>query len=624
MKRTLLALSFASLTVTGCGELSSTSQQANQQTTAAASLPSVQQQTESQRLNRWLDDSYEQQLRFSPISLAYLGRKALYDQYDDMSEAAQDTQLAWYKSKIAEMKAQFDYQQLDLEAKTSWDYFEYLYQQRARAAQFRRNHYVFEQFGGPQSAMPSAIISYHVIDNLADAQALVKRIAGMARAMHQLIDRAELGIQAGVRPPQFAYQGVLKEAKAIITGQPFEQTEAKSALWEYGLSSMEALLKSGVASEQQASEFKQALTNVLVAQVGPAYQRLIAMVEADLPNAMATPQSTGIVNLPNAKAYYQERLATNTTTDLSAEQIHQIGLQEVERITNEMLAIKEQVGFKGELNDFFEFIRTDEQFFYPDTDEGRQGYLDDSTAYLNNIEHKLPQYFGLLPKAKLVVKRVEPYREQDGAAQHYQGSSPDGSRPGVYYAHLSDMRAMPKTDMEAVAYHEGNPGHHMQSAIAIEHSSLPLFRRNEWLSAYGEGWALYTELLAKEMGAYQNPYSDFGRLSAEIWRAARLVVDTGLHHKGWTEQQAVAYMMQVVPSTLPAMTSEVHRYQVWPGQATSYKIGMLKILELRERAEKQLAEQYNIREFHDVVLGGGSLPLALLEKRVDQWIASKL
>ena len=387
---------------------------------------------------------------------------------------------------------------------------------------------------------------------------------------------------------------------------------------------MEALLQADKASEQQAKEFRQALSKVLLEQVAPAYQRLIAMVEADLANATVTAESTGIVNLPNAKAYYQERLATNTTTNFSAEQIHQIGLQEVERITNEMLAIKDQVGFKGDLEAFFEFIRTDEQFFYPNTDEGRQAYLDDSTAYLKQIEDKLPQYFGLLPKAKLVVKRVEPYREQDGAAQHYQGSSPDGSRPGVYYAHLSDMTAMPKTDMEAVAYHEGSPGHHMQSAIAIEHQGLPMFRRNEWLSAYGEGWALYTELLAKEMGAYQNPYSDFGRLSAEIWRAARLVVDTGLHHKGWTEKQAVDYMMQVVPSTLPAMVSEVHRYQVWPGQATSYKIGMLKILELRERAAKQLGEKYDIREFHDVVLGGGSLPLALLEKRVDNWIAAKL
>ena len=225
MKRTLIALSISSLILGACGDLSPQQASPAQTTSSAAQQ---QQQTETQRLNRWLDETYEQQLQNSPIMLAYLGRKDLYDQYDDMSEAGEDQQLAWYKTKLEEMKAQFDYNKLDLEAKTSWDYFDYLYQQRLGAAKYRRNHYVFEQFGGPQSGMPSAIISYHVIDTLEDAQALVKRIEGMARAMHQLIDRAELGIKAGVRPPQFAYEGVLKEAKAIISGQPFEQTEAKS------------------------------------------------------------------------------------------------------------------------------------------------------------------------------------------------------------------------------------------------------------------------------------------------------------------------------------------------------------------------------------------------------------
>jgi len=219
-----------------------------------------------------------------------------------------------------------------------------------------------------------------------------------------------------------------------------------------------------------------------------------------------------------------------------------------------------------------------------------------------------------------VVKRVEAYREQDGAAQHYRPGTPDGSRPGTYYAHLSDMKAMPKNQLEVIAYHEGNPGHHMQVSIAQELEGIPTFRTQFWLSAYGEGWALYSELLAKEMGAYEDPYSDFGRLTTEMWRAIRLVVDTGLHSKGWTEEEAIQYFADNSPEPIASITAEVRRYIVWPGQATSYKVGMIKILELRAAAKEALGEKFDIRGFHDVVLGGGAMPLSLLERRVETWV----
>ena len=227
----------------------------------------------------------------------------------------------------------------------------------------------------------------------------------------------------------------------------------------------------------------------------------------------------------------------------------------------------------------------------------------------------------MLPKAELVVKRVEAFREQDGAAQHYQTGSTDGSRPGVYYAHLSDMNSMPKFDMESVAYHEGIPGHHLQLSIQRELEGVPEFRKLAGFTSYSEGWGLYAELLAKEMGGYQDPYKDFGRLNAEIWRAVRLVVDTGIHAKGWTEQQAVDYFTENSSISAGQIRAEVRRYIVMPGQATSYKIGMLKILELRERARSELGDQFDIREFHDTVLGGGALPLSILERVVDEWIA---
>jgi uncharacterized protein (DUF885 family) len=367
------------------------------------------------------------------------------------------------------------------------------------------------------------------------------------------------------------------------------------------------------ARKLTADAKEQLLNNFL-----PSYQALIAWFESDIENTSSNP--TGVSTQKNGQAFYDHMISASTTTKLTADEIHEIGVKEVARITDEMIAIKERVGFEGDLPAFFNFIKTDEQFFYPNTDEGRQGYISDTETHLAFINKKLPEYFGVLPKADLVVKRVEAFREQDGAAQHYNPGTPDGSRPGVYYAHLSDMSAMPKNELEGVAYHEGNPGHHMQISIAQELTSVPQFRTQANFTAYSEGWGLYAELLAKEMGAYQDDFSDFGRLVNEMWRAVRLVVDTGLHAKGWTEEQAIAYFKEKTPIAEEAIVSEVRRYLVLPGQATAYKIGMLKILELRENAKQTLGDQFDIRGFHDTVLGGGAMPLAILERRVNDWV----
>jgi len=323
---------------------------------------------------------------------------------------------------------------------------------------------------------------------------------------------------------------------------------------------------------------------------------------------------------PNGKAFYDYKLKESITTPLTADEIHNIGLEEVARIQKEMLNIKNEVGFEGDLQEFFKFVNEDDQFYFPNTDEGRQAYLDEAKQYIDELTKKLPDYFGILPKASLQVKRVEAFREQDGAPQHYMEGTPDGSRPGTYYVHLSDMTSMPKTTMEGVAYHEGNPGHHMQISIAQELETVPTFRTQLGYNAYVEGWALYSEQLAKEMGGYENPYYDFGRLVNEIWRAIRLVVDTGLHSKGWNEAKAIQYFKDNSSISDNAIKAEVQRYMVMPGQATGYKIGMLKIQELRQRAETQLGDQFDIRQFHDIILGSGALPLELLERHVDSWI----
>ena len=379
------------------------------------------------------------------------------------------------------------------------------------------------------------------------------------------------------------------------------------------------MVKADKLTDEQAQQLSDETKVALQTHFLPAYTALQKWLSEDLKQTEEV--ATGVAKQPDGVAYYNYRLKLSTTTDLTADQIHQIGLAEVERLTKEMIAIKDKVGFTGDLKAFFKFIKEDDQFYYPETDEGREAYLEDSRQYLAYIHDQLPKYFGILPKADLVVKRVEPFREQPGAAQHYFPGTPDGSRPGVYYAHLSDMRSMPKNEMEAIAYHEGNPGHHMQISIAQELTSVPTFRTQAGFTAYSEGWALYCETLAKEMGAYQNPYSDFGRLITEMWRAVRLVVDTGLHSKGWNEQQAIDYFLEKTPIAQGAVISEVRRYIVWPGQATAYKIGMLKILELREKAKAELGDKFDIRAFHDTVLGGGALPLNVLEKRVNNWVA---
>src|SRR5690606_5486867 len=269
------------------------------------------------------------------------------------------------------------------------------------------------------------------------------------------------------------------------------------------------------------------------------------------------------------------------------------GLSEVARLRGELEKVKAQVGFEGDLQAFFRHVQGDPARLFPNDDAGRKAYIDEATRVIGNIEAHLPEYFGLLPKADLVVKRVEPFREQPGAAQHYYPGTPDGSRPGIYYAHLVDMTAMPKTELEVIAYHEGLPGHHMQISIAQELSGVPTFRTQAFDTAYAEGWGLYSEWLAKEMpGTYKTPYAEYGRLMSEMWRAIRLVVDTGLHAKGWTEQQAVDYFR--ANSSVPdaAIRSEVQRYLVNPGQATAYKIGMIRIQELRANAEAELGEKF--------------------------------
>ncbi|MFC1579143.1 DUF885 family protein [Pseudomonadota bacterium] len=601
----------------GCSEPPSAIAPPQDQTPNSSSAD--QSVSETQRLNQWLDARYEEKLARQPMRMTRLGRKDRYDEIDELSEAAEDKELQWHAATVDVLKADFNYPDLSDDARISYDLWIYQYEAAKALAPYRRHQYIFTQMMGRQSYLPAFLIEFHKVDNKSDMFAYVSRIGGISRAMRQLLERAKLGAAGGVRPPRFACEAVIEEAQNMINGAPFtEDSNQESPLWADANAKIAGLLEAKSIDEDIATELKDATKEALLQNFLPAYTELINWFEADIENCSDI--ALGVGALPNGEALYKAMLEYRTTSKLTASQIHEIGLQEVSRIRDEMEGIKKNVGFEGSLDDFFEFVRSDQKFYYTNDEAGRQRYIERSETAISFINDKLPEYFGRLPKADLVVKRVEAFREQDGAFAFYSRGTPDGSRPGTYYLHLSDMSALNTTEMEAVAYHEGNPGHHMQVSIALELEDIPEFRTQAWFNSYGEGWALYSEALAKEMGAYGDPYSDFGRLTGELWRANRLVVDTGIHAKNWTEKQAVNYFLDNSTANETAVVSEVRRYFVWPGQATSYKIGMLKIQELRADAEAQLGDKFDIRGFHDAILGGGPLPEPILDRAINNWI----
>lgn len=591
----------------------------------APAVPTAEEvAAETERLNTWFEEKFEAELLESPIQLTFLGRDERQDEIDDFSEAALDAQLERSRANAAELQASFDYSKLTPDAKISYDIWVYQAERAEASNEFRFNGYVFDQMQAVHTFFPQLLIAFHKVIDGEDMDSYLLRVSGSAQAIDDLIVLSKRNAEQGVRPPYFAFDSVIEESGKIISGAPFDESGQDSDIWADAQAKIANLLEQGEIDQAKADQLTADIRTALVDDWKPAYERLIAWQEEDKLNAPA--EAIGVSELPNGVAYYNELLANQTTTALTADEIHEIGLSEVARLRTEMETIQTDFGFEGTLQEFFAFLRDtkdDERLYYPNTDEGRQGYIDDATAAIDGIKAVLPDYFGILPKADMEVKRVEPFREQDGAAQHYFPSTPDGSRPGVYYAHLSDMTAMPKRELEVIAYHEGLPGHHMQIAIQQELEGVPTFRTQAGFTAYSEGWGLYSEWLAIEMpNTYVDPLSRFGRVGSEIWRAIRLVVDTGLHAKGWSEEEAVQYFMQNSAITEAQARSEVRRYLVLPGQATSYKVGMLKIQELRRDAEAELGDAFDIRAFHDTVLGGGAMPLAILERRVDEWVAT--
>ena len=578
---------------------------------------------ESERLNAWFEQKFDESVARDPMRQTFLGIKDRYGEWSDASEAFALAELNYRRADVAEMKATFDFDKLDEQTKLSWRLTEYQLERAEAAWPFRDHGYVFDQMNGVQSEIPAFLINQHKVTSASDAEAYISRLKGVPEFLGQNVENARAAAAKGIQPPAFVYDYVLSDARGVITGFPFSGASdgsEDSPLMEDFRGKVTALADNSTITEEEAADLIARAADALTSSVGPAYEAAITELTAQ--QATATTDD-GIWKLPDGGDYYNQRLAQMTTTDLTAEEIHQLGLDEVARIHGEMEAIMKQVGFEGSLQDFFAFMRTDPRFYKPNTPEGKAEYLAEAEAAIAQMKGDLPKLFNTFPKADMIVKAVEPFREKSAGKAFYSRPAPDGSRPGIYYANLYDMADMPTYQLEALAFHEGIPGHHMQIAIAQELEGIPSFRKYGGYTAYSEGWGLYTELVPKEMGYYADPYSDFGRLAMEIWRAARLVVDTGIHDKHWTREQAIQYLMDNTPNPQGDCEKAIERYIVMPGQATAYKIGMLKIVELRERARTQLGDAFDIREFHDIVLKDGAVPLAVLEETVDAWLASK-
>ncbi|WP_378187253.1 DUF885 family protein [Aquimarina sp. W85] len=572
----------------------------------------------SQKLNAWFEEQFQIELADSPMMQTYLGVKTDdYGKWDDISNQKEVKELERTKQRLAYLKDSVAINKLDKATLLSYTLFKQNLENDIEDFEYRFYTYPVNQMHGMQAEIPAFLINMHSIADTTDANAYISRLTKLDALFGQLVENLKIREKNGILPPKFVFTKVLGDSKNIITGKPFDNSKEESTL----LSDFKNKLKTLELEKEKESAYIKRAEKALMTSVKPAYEKLIVMLEDQQQRATT---DDGAWKFPKGEAFYNKALKRTTTTDMTANEIHELGLKEVSRIHKEMKDIMKQVGFKGTLQDFFKFMKEDSQFYYANTEEGKKAYLDEAKELINTMKGRLDELFITKPKADIVVKAVEPFREKSAGKAFYQRGTPDGSRPGTYYANLYDMEAMPKYQMEALAYHEGIPGHHMQISIAQELENIPKFRKFGGYTAYIEGWGLYNEFLPKEIGMYSDPYSDFGRLAMELWRACRLVVDTGIHAKKWTREAGIKYYVENTPNAESDAIKMVERHIVMPSQATAYKIGMIKILALRKMSKEKLGDKFDIREFHDVVLTNGALPLNVLEQLVNDWIDKTL
>lgn len=559
---------------------------------------------------RHLFDTYwEENLKRNPIQATFIGDARYNDQMPNFFAADyRKAQRKWREGWIAKLKS-YDPSGLDVQNRLSYDLLlAELEQDRAGDAfpdwmlpvsQFQSIPSFIPILGSGRSAQPFVTVK--------DYDNWLERAATVPTLFNTMIGNMREGMKAGVVQPKVIMQKVLPQLAAV----PSESAD-KSMFWQ-PIANMPKTF-----SESDQKRLTKAYSKLIETKLNPAYRKLEAFIRDEyLP---ACRDTVALSALPDGQAWYAYRVKVMTTTNKSPEEIHQIGLSEVDRIHNDMRALMKQVKFEGSLQDFFAYMTKDGNFEF----ESEQALLDAYNAYLQEVNKGIPKLFSLVPKAGFEIRPVEAFRAASASGGSYQGPSQDGKRPGVFYVNTYDLKTRKTWDKESLFLHEAIPGHHFQIALQQELTDLPMFRRFGGETAFAEGWGLYAESLGKELGVYQDPYQYFGRLQAELWRAIRLVVDTGLHAKGWTREQVIQYMKDNSATSDTEAVSEAERYIAIAGQALAYKIGELKILELRARAEKALGERFDPREFHAEVLRDGSVRLDVLEAKIDRWLAKKV
>ncbi|MXP15263.1 DUF885 family protein [Altererythrobacter confluentis] len=574
---------------------------------SAAALAPAPATAQNAQLAQLFADYDAAQLALSPQSKAYRGiRDDDYARWGDFSDANAIASQNLLQATAAKMHQDFVLADLSAQDALSYRLFNAMAKRSAATFPFRKYGYEFDQMNGAQSGLPAFLINIHSVKNQEQAAAYVTRIGTLGQSLDTLTQTSRTRADDGVMPPRWVYDYVISVIENLLSAGD------QNAI----LADFAAKVDAIDLAEPSRTGLKAEAVAAWNTGARPAYARLLDEMKRQ--QAIAG-TADGIWRFPEGGAYYNALLGNYTTTALSADEIHDIGLGEVARIHGEMERIMRQVGFTGSLQDFFKHTRDGEEFFY----DTREAYLADVDTKLNAMQARLPEYFATLPADPLTVKPVEAFREKSAGKAFYQSPAPDGSRPGTYYVNLYNLRDMSKNELEALAYHEGLPGHHLQRSIQTALGDVPPFRRFGGVTAYSEGWGLYSEELGKDMGFYKDPYSDFGRLGMELWRACRLVVDTGIHDKRWSREKAIQYLTVNTPNPEGDIRKAIERYIVYPGQATAYMIGKLKIMELRSRAQSRLGDRFDIRAFHDVILKTGPVPLSIMEENVDAWIADQ-
>jgi uncharacterized protein (DUF885 family) len=558
----------------------------------------------NQQLNELFKRYDEYNLRSYPEGATYEGDHRYDDLLSDNSEDAvksdYDSTRAFLKDLLA-----IDYSSLNEDNRLNYDLFKSSLEVSIEGEKFNWHYMPMGQQWGLHIGFPQ-IVHYQPVSTFQEYQKYFKRLRGFANKVDNEIANMRKGMSEGYMPPVFIMEQTLPQMEKIMNA------EAEKSVFYSTLS------KENKLTEEEKEKVSAELKDIIENSINPAYKKLYDFVKTEyLPNCR---KDAGIWSLPNGHERYRFSVKYYTTLDLTAEEIHTIGLKEVERIRKEMEMLKDRIGFKGTLDEFNKFLKTDPQFYYTNKDDLMNGFRE----ILKKMDTKLPELFGRLPEAKYDLKEIEEFRAASAPAAYYYSAPEDRSRPGYFYVNTYDLTSRPKYTMTALAMHEAVPGHHLQIAIAQELKNLPKFRRELGVTAFVEGWGLYSESLGYETGMYEDLYQKYGALTFEMWRACRLVVDTGIHEKRWTREQAYEFMRKYTPNSDHDIKSEIDRYISWSGQALAYKIGELKIKELRKKAEEKLGTKFDVRAFHDNVLKNGPIPLPLLEKKINEWIASQV